>query len=182
MGAVTRGPLIPIVIPPDEPVIVGVSTALTGPIGDRGSGYLDAVYAGIEHWRETNGDRIGGHEIEVRAEDDGCSEADITVTAARRHLGRTGLVGIIGPQCSSGSAAALPIYQDAGVVAISGSATRTDLPAGQSPDGFFSRSAYRNDLEGTLIALFLDSLQADLVYSSRGCSAPLATPPGLLQG
>lgn len=161
---ISRGPDVPIVIPPDEPVIVGVSTALTGPIGDQGSEYLDAVFSGIEHWRETNGDSIGGHEIEVRAEDDGCSEADITVTAARRHLGRAGLVGVIGPMCSSGAAAALPIYAEAGVVAISGSVTRVDLTTGQSPDGFFFRTAYRNDLEGTFIALFLASQEADLVY------------------
>ncbi len=162
---ITRSPDKAIVIPPDEPIIVGVSTALTGPIGERGSEYLDAVYVGIEHWRETNGDLIGGHEIEVRAEDDGCSEADIAETAARRLLGRPGLVGVIGPQCSGGSEGAIPIYYDAGVVAISGSATKTDLTTGQPDNGFFFRTAYRNDLEGALIALFLNSThKSEVVY------------------
>ena len=160
-----RGPDQAIVIPAGEPIIVGVSTALTGPIGERGSEYLNAVYVGIEHWRETNGDLIGGHEIEVRAEDDGCSEADIAVTAAQRHVRRPTLVGVIGPQCSGGSEGAIPIYQEFGVVAISGSATKTDLTAGPPGDGFFFRTAFRNDLEGGLIALFLNStLEADVVY------------------
>jgi ABC-type branched-subunit amino acid transport system substrate-binding protein len=160
-----RSPDKAIVIPLDEPIIVGVSTALTGPIGERGSEYLDAVYVGIEHWRETNGDLIGGHEIEVRAEDDGCSEADIAETAAQRHVRRPGLVGVIGPQCSGGSVEAKPVYQEYGVVAISGSATKTDLTTSQPDNGFFFRTAYRNDLEGALIALFLNStLEVDVVY------------------
>ena len=52
-----------------------------------------------------------------------------------------------------GAAAAIPVYAGAGIVAISGSATRTDLTEGQPDDGFFFRTAYRNDLEGLLIAL-----------------------------
>jgi branched-chain amino acid transport system substrate-binding protein len=59
----------------------------------------------------------------------------------------------------------MPIYQDAGAVAISGSATRTDLTTGQPENGFFFRTAFRNDLEGTFIGLFLaDNVEANTVY------------------
>jgi branched-chain amino acid transport system substrate-binding protein len=162
---IQRSPDTPIVIPASEPIVIGVSTALTGPIGERGAEYRDAVITSVNRWKEANGDQIAGHDIEVRAEDDGCTEADHTAIAARRLLGRPGLVGVIGPQCSGGVMAASPIYAEAGVVAISGGATRTDLTTGQLEDGFFFRTAYRNDLEGTFIGLYVvDTLEADTVY------------------
>ncbi len=150
---IERGPEIPIIIPKDEPILIGVSTALTGPVGERGSEYRDAVIVGVERWKEVNGSEIGGHEIQVIAEDDGCTETEQTAVAAHRLLQRRGLVGVIGPQCSSGVAAVKPLYRDAGIVAISGSATTTSLTRDQREDGFFFRTAYRNDLEGTLIGL-----------------------------
>ena len=72
---------------------------------------------------------------------------------------------MIGPQCSGGSQAAIPILAEAGIVAISGSATRTDLTTGQAPGGFFFRTVFRNDLEGIFIAQFLlFQLEADTAY------------------
>lgn len=109
----------------------------------------------MERWKAANGDQIAGHDIEVLAADDGCSEPGVADVAAARLLAEPGLVGVIGPQCSGGAAASIPIYAEAGVVAISGSATRTDLTTDQPADGFFFRTAFRNDLEGTLIGLFL---------------------------
>lgn len=104
-GDVERGPTIPIVVPADEAIVIGVSTALTGPSGHRGSEYRDAALASLEVWKEENGDEVLGHEIQVVAEDDGCTEAEQTGVAAGRLLERVGLVGVIGPQCSSGAAA-----------------------------------------------------------------------------
>lgn len=165
IGDIDRSPDTAIEIPADEPIIIGASTALTGPSGQRGAEYRDAVITSVNRWKEANGDQIGGHDIEVWAEDDGCTEADHTAIAARRLVGRQGLVGVIGPQCSTGVAVAMPIYQDAGAVAISGGATKTDLTTGQPENGFFFRTAYRNDLEGTFIGLFLaDEVEADTVY------------------
>ena len=154
-GAITRGPSIPIVIAAGEPIIVGISTALTGgPVGVRGTEYRDAAITAIERWKAANGEQIAGHEIQVRAEDDGCSSGSVTTVAAERLLGIAGLVGVIGPQCSGGSAAVIPTYAEAGVVTISGSATTTSLTEDQPEGRFFFRTAYRNDLEGTLIGLF----------------------------
>ncbi|MEE8278537.1 MAG: branched-chain amino acid ABC transporter substrate-binding protein [Thermoanaerobaculia bacterium] len=153
-GGVTdiqRSPDTAIEIPFGEPIIIGMSTALTGPVGARGTEYRDAVIVSVERWKEANGPQIGGHDIQVVAEDDGCTEPEITAEAARRLLGRQGLVGVIGPQCSSGVATVASLYRDAGIVAISGSATTTSLTTGQPDDGFFFRTAFRNDLEGTLI-------------------------------
>jgi branched-chain amino acid transport system substrate-binding protein len=161
---IDRSPDTPIVIPADVPIVVGVSSALTGPIEERGQEYLDAVTLGVERWKAANGDLIGGHEISIVGEDDGCAEPGVAIVATRRLLQREGLVGVIGPQCSGGASPAAPAYSAAGIVAISGSATATALTKGQQDDGFFFRTAYRNDLEGALVALFLIDIQAETVY------------------
>ena len=162
---IARSPDTPIVIPAGEPVVVGVSTALTGPVGGPGTEYRDAVVASVERWKAANGKLFKGHEIEVQSEDDGCTQSDITKVAAQRLLSRQGLVGVIGPQCSAGTEFVRPIYAQAGIVAISGSTTRTDLTVSQPSPPFFFRTAYRNDLQGFLIGTFLVStLQVQNVY------------------
>ena len=160
---IERGVNVPIVIPAGEPIIIGISTALTGgPTGDRGAEYRDAAIVAVERWKKANGELIGGHEIEVHAEDDGCSNTEITMRAAGHllrgedgHRQLPGLVGVIGPQCPAGVVAVIDDYAEAGIVMISGSATATTLTDDQGEDGFFFRTAYRNDLEGTLIGLFV---------------------------
>jgi len=144
----------PIVVPAGEPIIVGVSEPLTGPDAAEGAEDRDAAIVGVERWKGRNGKQIKGHKIEVRAEDDGCTEADITAQAAERLLRSPGLVGVIGPSCSAGAQAAIPIYAQAGIVVISGSVTQTALTTSQPEGRFFFRTAYRNDLEGTLAGLF----------------------------
>jgi len=154
-----------IIVPTGEPIVIGISVPLSGPDSSSGVEDRDAVITGVNRWKERNGDTIDGHEIVVHAEDDGCTEADITVQAAERLLRTEGLVGVIGPNCSAGAQAAIPIYRDAGIVAISGSVTRTDLTAGQGGHGFFFRTAYRNDLQGTLVGLFVGLiLEADTIW------------------
>ena len=148
-----------------EPIVVGVSAPLTGPDEAEGIEDRDAVIVGVQRWKERNGSHIKGHEIEVRAEDDGCTEADITAQAAERLLRSPGLVGVVGPSCSAGAQRAIPVYAQPGIVVISGSATESALTASQPEGGFFFRTAYRNDFEGTLAGLFASvALQAEKVY------------------
>lgn len=162
---IERSPQTPIVIPPGEPIVIGVSVPLTGPDEVLGIEDRDAVVVAVERWKAANGSRIKGHDIQVRAADDGCTEAEITVRAAERLLRQEGLVGVIGPDCSAGAQAAIPVYAKAGIVAISGSATRSDLTTSQPESRLFFRTAYRNDLEGALAGLFVSSeLGARKVY------------------
>lgn len=164
-GVIQRGPQTPIVISPGEPILIGVSVPLTGSDETLGTEDLRSVVVGVERWKEKNGRTIGGHEIEIRAEDDGCSEADITKQAAERLLRVEGLVGVIGPDCSAGAAAVIPTYAEAGIVMISGSATRTDLTLNQPEPRFFFRTAYTNAGEGALQARYVVAqLDADTAY------------------
>jgi branched-chain amino acid transport system substrate-binding protein len=175
---IQRSPDTPIVIPAGEPIIIGVSVPLTGPDEVGGTEDLNGVLVGVKRWKEENGNTIGGHQIEIRAEDDGCSEADITGQAAQRLLGREGLVGVIGPDCSAGAAAVIPTYAEAGIVTISGSATRTDLTLNQPEPEFFFRTAYTNAGEGALQARYviarLDVAAAYVIDDSEAYGQDLA--------
>ena len=167
LADIARSPETSMVIPVGEPVVIGVSSALTGPAAPRGQEYRDAVVVAVEQWKTQNGALIGGHEISVVSEDDGCTEADVTRLAAERLLKRPGLVGVMGPQCSAGAVRTQGIYADAGIVMISGSATSTKLAEQQLGDGFFFRTAYRNDAQGVLIGVYFsdpDFLGARNVY------------------
>ncbi len=76
-------------------------------------------------------------------------------------------MGVIGPQCSGRALAVLPIYADAGIVAISGSATLSELADEQPAGHFFFRTAYRNDTQGILFRVYVsdpDFLEADDAY------------------
>ena len=112
-----------IIIPAGEPIVLGVSEPLTGPEAAAGIEDRDAVVTSVMRWKAANGKQIKGHEIEIRAEDDGCTEAAVTRQAAERLLRAPGLVGVLGPGCSAGAEEALPLYEQAGIVTISGSAT-----------------------------------------------------------
>jgi branched-chain amino acid transport system substrate-binding protein len=169
---IERSPRTPIVIPADEPITIGVSAALSGPDDALGIDSRDAVVVGVERWKEENGEQIGGHDIEIHAEDDGCSDADITSIAAGHllrgedgHRQMPGLVGIIGPMCSAGAAAVIPQYEMAGIVMISGSTTATDLTLAQPSPNFFFRTAYTNASEGALQARYvIGQLDASTAY------------------
>ena len=159
---IERSPDVPIVIPAGEPIVIAVSAPLSGPTEIFGIEGREAAAVGVELWKAANANTIGGHEIEVHAEDDGCFDADITASAAGHLLyGRDdhqllpGLVGVIGPTCSDGASRVIPVYAQAGIVMISGSATRSDLTTGQTSPGFFFRTAYSNSQEGALQARYL---------------------------
>jgi branched-chain amino acid transport system substrate-binding protein len=172
IGDIQRSPDTAIEIPFGEPIVIGVSAPLSGPTETLGSEGRDAVIVGVELWKEANGDTLAGHEIEVHAEDDGCFDADITARAAGHllygndgHQLLPGLVGVIGPMCSDGASRVVPVYAQAGIVMVSGSATRSDLTTGQTAPEFFFRTAYSNSQEGALQARYvIDELAAATAY------------------
>ncbi|HSI98263.1 MAG TPA: ABC transporter substrate-binding protein, partial [Gaiellaceae bacterium] len=105
-----------------------------------------------------------------------CTEADITVGAAERLLSRSGLVGVLGPQCSAGARAAIPVYSAAGTIAISGSATTSRLTLDQPEEGFFFRTAFTNRFEGELTGQFVAEMGAKAVYLIDAAIGNIRTP------
>jgi branched-chain amino acid transport system substrate-binding protein len=144
-----------IVVAPGQPIVIGVSDSLTGSEAEAGKEDRDAVTTSLMRWKASHGDQVLGHDIQVRAEDDGCTESDITIDAASRLLRTPGLVGVLGPGCSAGAEKAIPFYSKAGIVTISGSATQSDLAIKQPAGGFFFRTSYRSELQGMIGGLFV---------------------------
>ncbi|MEE9277524.1 MAG: branched-chain amino acid ABC transporter substrate-binding protein, partial [Dehalococcoidia bacterium] len=147
-GAVSRSPETPVLIPAGEPIVLGFSGPLTGPLATFGGPEANAAISGVLRWKELNGDRIHGHRVDLVGEDDGGTEEDVAVVAANLLLARPRLVGIVGPVFSATAVATIDIYSAAGVIMISGSASRTDLTLTQSEPGFFFRTAFANAVEG----------------------------------
>lgn len=154
-----------IVIPAGHPIVIGVSDSFTGSEADAGKEDRDAVITSVTRWKAAHGDRISGHDIVVRAEDDGCTESAIARQAAERLLRTPGLVGVLGPGCSAGAKEAIPRYSRSGIVTISGSATQSDLTTGQPSGDFFFRTSYANALQGLIGGQFVaETLKAKTAY------------------
>ena len=128
--------------------MLGFSGPLSGPLATLGGAEANAAIVGVLRWKELNGDLIRGHRVDLVGEDDGGTEQDVAVVAARLLLARPRLVGIVGPAFSATAVDTLDIYSDAGVIMISGSASRTDLTLTQAEPGFFFRTAFANAVEG----------------------------------
>ena len=72
---------------------------------------------------------IRGFPIHINESDPSCGDAGANVAAANAIVSNLQNAAVIGHACSSGFTPALPIYQDADLVTISGSATDASLPS-----------------------------------------------------
>ncbi len=106
---------------------IGISSALSGDVKGLGVPIADSAAAAAE------GVTIKGHKIEILREDDLCSPEG-GPAAADRLVGK-GIVAAVGPICSGGTRASLQIYDKAGIVHISPSATAGDLSSPTRAEG-----------------------------------------------
>lgn len=143
--AVARFQDTPIVIAAGAPILLGYAGPLSGPLADQTP---NIAITGVLRWKELNGDLIQGHAVDLVGEDDGGTVDDVAVVAANLLIARPGLVGIVGPTFSTAAGATIEIYAAAGIVMISGSATRRDLTLTQSQPPFFFRTAFTNAIQG----------------------------------
>jgi branched-chain amino acid transport system substrate-binding protein len=130
-----------------ETIKIGVHTSLTGGLADYGF----AAQGGIELAAMAfSGFEVDGvtYEIELVIKDDKGEPAEAPIVA--QQLVDEGVVGVIGALTSGNTNAALPIYEDAGIPLISGSATNPDLTDGTFSN--FFRTCLRDDLQGAALA------------------------------
>jgi branched-chain amino acid transport system substrate-binding protein len=108
-------------VPPQRPLLLGVSVAQTG----DSSGDAMRIERGVRLAVEQAG-AIKGHSVEVIVRDDGCS-AEGSVAAARAFTGLPDLAGVVGPMCSSGRIPASLVYDDAKTLMLTPSCTASVL-------------------------------------------------------
>lgn len=115
-----------ITIDKDQPIKIGISSALSGDVKGLGVPIADSAETGAV-------DAIKGHKLEFVREDDLCTPEGGPAAADR--LIKANVVAVVGPICSGGTRASLAAYDKAGITHVSPSATAGDLTTPTRPEG-----------------------------------------------
>ncbi len=116
-----------------ESIKIGVSGPYTGDLASFGIPASKAAELVIADWNERGG--LLGREIEIVVEDDVC-DPKVSPDVATKLVGE-GVVAVVGHICSGATEAALGIYRDSNIVAISPSATNPPLTKSGDYPNFF---------------------------------------------
>jgi branched-chain amino acid transport system substrate-binding protein len=135
---------------PGAPIRVGLQAPLTGEMAYEGIGFRKAITLLIEQTNAAGG--IGGREVELLIEDDRGSAAQAAVAANR--LVAHGAVAVIGGYNSTATEVSAAVYDEAGLLQITPSATATDLSRNGYPR--FFRTCASDDRQGVFAAELID--------------------------
>jgi ABC-type branched-subunit amino acid transport system substrate-binding protein len=168
--AATAGPRASsaVVVPHGQPVQIVLAGDLTG----YGSGFEPSVLQAVRLAIIAH-PSVHGFPIHLSVVDAPCGNPAADVAAAQSIVANTQNIGVLGQLCSSGFDQALSLYQAAGVVVISGSATSDALPA-LGPT-VFDRTAVSDGDGGTAWYTQVAALPGDLAW--RGAFADLLGAP-----
>ncbi|SEQ63721.1 branched-chain amino acid ABC transporter substrate-binding protein [Giesbergeria anulus] len=122
----------------------------TGPVTQYGDMVKEGVTTAVEMANAAGG--INGKKIELVPVDDACEPKQGPVAANRVVNAKIGYV--VGPVCSGAAIAAVPIYNNEGVVAVTPSATSPALTEGKNFQ-FIFRTIGRDDQQGPAAAKFI---------------------------
>ena len=149
----------------NETIKIGVHTSLTGGLADYGFAASEGLKLAAEDF---SGFEIDGvmYDIELIIKDDKGEPSEAPIVA--QQLVDEGVVGVIGALTSGNTEAALPIYAEAGIPLISGSATNPGLTDADNPN--FFRTCLRDDLQGAALSEWVVELGAKkvVVMDDRG--------------
>jgi ABC-type branched-subunit amino acid transport system substrate-binding protein len=148
-GAECDDPLGCVVVAADEPIRLASALVIAGANETLG---VDSQ-TGVEVAIKQRGP-VAGHEMELQAEDDGCS-AEGGQTAATKIASDESIVAVIGHSCSSSCTPAAPIYNDAGLTMISPSCTAPALTGAETHVPSFLRTAHNDSIQGKVMAEFV---------------------------
>lgn len=149
-GGEVQDPLGVIRIGPGEPITIGYMLTISGENETLGIDSRNGIEIAIDDKKE-----IKGHRIQLVGEDDTCS-SEGGQAAAQKLASNPQVVAVIGPQCSSAARAALATLNQAGLTAVSPSATAPDLTAADRPPEYeaFLRTAPNDLVQGKVAAEF----------------------------
>lgn len=140
-----------VVLAADDPVTIGVMSALSGPVAFLGEDSVGGVEIALNRR-----DRMSlGREIELVTEDSTCS-AEGGQTAAQKIASDELILGVVGTSCSGAAASALPVISGAGMLMISPSNTSPALTADMDMGGLWQpgyyRTAHNDEFQGAMAA------------------------------
>jgi branched-chain amino acid transport system substrate-binding protein len=134
-----------------DPIRVASALVVTGPNESLG---LDSQY-GVEIAIGDYG-MIGGHTVELQAEDDGCS-AEGGQTAGQKIVSDPSIVAVVGTSCSGAGVPMSQIVCDAGIAMVSPSNTAPVLTGEGTRQACYFRTAHNDLIQGAAMANFVFS-------------------------
>ena len=143
-----------------DPIVLGYMLTTSGATSFLGE---DSV-GGIELAILARDSELLGFEIELVGEDSLCS-AEGGQAAAQRVAADETIVGVVGTNCSSAAAAALPIISEAGLVLISPSNTAPILTSDDTESGGIWQPGYYRTAHNDL---FQGKVAAEFAYHQLG--------------
>ena len=149
-----------------DPINVGAMLTISGATAFLG----EDSRGGIELAIDDRGGEMLGHPIDLTVEDSLCS-AEGGQTAAQKIASDPTIVGVVGTNCSSAAAAALPIISSAGLVLISPSNTAPSLTDADAEAGGIWQPGYYRTAHNDL---FQGRVAAEYAYNELGATT-LAT-------
>lgn len=134
---------------PDEPIRIASALVISGANADLG---LDSQY-GVEIAIVFQGDLVG-HEVELQAEDDGCS-AEGGQAAGQKIVSDPSIVAVIGTSCSGAGVPMSEVVSEAGYAMVSPSNTAPSLTDGDVAwNPGYLRTAHNDEVQGKAMANF----------------------------
>jgi len=128
-----------------EPIKLGVAGPYSGDLASYGIPSMRAAELVVEKYNKMGG--VNGRPVELLVEDDVCKPEVATNTATK--LVSDGADVVLGHICSGATKAALGIYNDAGIIVMSPSATNPDLTQSGDYPNFF-RTIASDDMQAKL--------------------------------
>src|SRR5580698_10796876 len=95
-----------------EPVKIGITTILSGPMADRGQSEQYGAQLALDHINQTGG--VLGRPVEAFYADNAC-KPDVGVPSTKRLLEQEHVPVIVGALCTPVTHAIMPVMQDAKV-------------------------------------------------------------------
>jgi len=134
-------------------ITIPVASPFTGQLASFGEGVKNGAALKASEINAAGG--INGRTVKVVLEDEGCHPKE-AVTVATKMANDPGVVVVVGHLCSSATLAALPVYREAKLPAISPASTNVDIGK-MSP--YYFRNVYRDDFQGTFLARYVDEVK-----------------------
>lgn len=139
-----------------DTVRIAVATPLSGPLAPYGALVSNGVAMAI-----ADHPRVKGFPVEQVDVDAPCSLPEDTEAATRIASDPT-ILGVVGPTCSEPAVEALPIYEAAGLVTVSPTATAANLGEDYAPTTFNRTAVAEPDFDAWYATV--SSLPSDLAF------------------
>ncbi len=119
-----------VVIAPGDPIRIGQSTGLTGPIPDPGLDIKQAAELSIDDLNAAGG--FEGHDWELVTEDGAC-DGDAGTVVGNKFAADPSIVAVQGGMCTGETLALIPIFTEARIPYVSASSTNPAVTSEHFP-------------------------------------------------